>query len=128
MSFPSKNLSQDALIGLIKAAKNGDQSAFEALLEQYTPLIDSMTERFGGSACSEQDKEDLRQEAIICFYRAMTRFDTEQEKVQFGFYAKECIRNGLISTGFTHPTILPMSDGDGQHYVFECEFSEEYDA
>lgn len=97
MSFPSKNLSQDALIGLIKAAKNGDQSAFEALLEQYTPLIDSMTERFGGSACSEQDKEDLRQEAIICFYRAMTRFDTEQEKVQFGFYAKECIRNGLIS-------------------------------
>lgn len=37
------------------------------------------------------------------------------------------IRDGLISTGFTHPTILPMSDSEGQHYVFECEYSEGYD-
>lgn len=98
MSSPQANLSHDVLIGLIQAAKAGDQSAFEALLEQYVPLIDSMTERFGGSFRSEQDKEDLRQEAIICFYRAMMRFDTEQEKVRFGLYAKECIRNGLISS------------------------------
>lgn len=37
------------------------------------------------------------------------------------------IRDGLISTGFTHPTILSMSDSEGQHYVFECEFLEGYD-
>lgn len=38
------------------------------------------------------------------------------------------IRNRLISQGFTPPTIYNMSDGDGQHFVFECEFSEGYDA
>ena len=98
MSFPPENISNDVLIGLINAAKDGDQSAFEALLEQYTPLIDSMTDRFGGAGRSPQDREDLRQEAVLCFYRAMMRFDTKQEQVQFGLYAKECIRNGLISS------------------------------
>ena len=37
------------------------------------------------------------------------------------------IRDSLISGGFTHPTIYNMSDSEGQHYVFECEFSEVYD-
>ncbi|MBQ2735391.1 MAG: sigma-70 family RNA polymerase sigma factor [Clostridia bacterium] len=116
MSFPPESISKDVLIGLIDAAKDGDQSAFEALLEQYTPLIDSMTERFGGSARSKQDKEDLRQEAIICFYRAMMRFDTKQERVQFGFYAKECIRNGLISSlrAFKKHEHVLLWDGESQ--------------
>lgn len=37
------------------------------------------------------------------------------------------IRNGLALQGFTHPTIYNMSDSEGQHYVFECEFSEVWD-
>lgn len=37
------------------------------------------------------------------------------------------IRRGLVAMGFTHPTIVNMSDGEGQHYVFECEYTEVYD-
>lgn len=66
-------------------------------MDRYTPLIDSMTLRFCHAEISAQDREDLRQEAVICFYRALMHFDTTQDKVQFGLYAKECIRNGLIS-------------------------------
>lgn len=38
------------------------------------------------------------------------------------------IRNNLIEQDFSPPTIYNMSDSEGQHYVFECEFLEEYDA
>ena len=37
------------------------------------------------------------------------------------------IRDGLVSQEFSHPTIYNMSNGEGQHYVFECEFSEVWD-
>lgn len=37
------------------------------------------------------------------------------------------IRNGLIAQDFTHPTIYNMSDNEGQHFVFECEYTEGYD-
>lgn len=38
------------------------------------------------------------------------------------------IRNNLIAEGFTPPTIYNMSDNESQHFVFECEYSEDYDA
>ena len=98
MKLHSQNSAPNALKPLIEKAQSGDQAAFEELLNRYTPLIDSMTEHFGGSSRPPQDKEDLRQEAIFCFYRALMHFDTAQEQVQFGFYAKECIKNGLISS------------------------------
>lgn len=82
---------------LIARAKKGDQAAFEALLNQYTPLIESLTGQFAGQFATAEDREDLHQEALVGFYKAMMRFDAEQQTVQFGLYAKECIRNGLIS-------------------------------
>ena len=82
---------------LIELAKAGDQLAFESLLDSYAPLIDSMTGRFSAPTSSVQDREDLRQEALIAFYRALVHFDTAQSEVKFGLYAKECIRNRLIS-------------------------------
>ena len=86
------------LTALIKRAQGGNQAAFEDLLNRYTPLIDSMTAKFSGTSLASQDIEDLRQEAVICFYRALMRFDNDQSKVQFGLFAKECIHNGLISS------------------------------
>ena len=82
---------------LIDRAKAGDQVAFEALLNQYTPLIESLTGQFAGQFATVEDREDLRQEALVGFYKATMRFNAEQQTVQFGLYAKECIRNGLIS-------------------------------
>ncbi|MBQ9784052.1 MAG: sigma-70 family RNA polymerase sigma factor [Clostridia bacterium] len=77
----------------LAAAKRGDQAAFEALLARYAPLIDSQIPTYAPPA----DADDLRQEACIAFCRAVERFDMEQADVQFGLYAKICIRNHLIS-------------------------------
>lgn len=83
---------------LIREAKAGSQKAFEELLCRYAPLLDSMTARYLTGELSGQDREDLHQEAVLGFYRALMRYDLDQDKVQFGLFAKECIRNGLISS------------------------------
>ncbi len=92
-SLPSSHITPT---DLILRAREGDQEAFEKLLEQYTPLIDAMTAQFC-KALSEQDGEDLRQEALVAFYHALKGYRVEQEEVQFGLYAKDCIKNRLIS-------------------------------
>lgn len=79
-------------------AKTGDQVAFERLLENYRPLISSLVK---SAVCefpfSDSDYEDLYQEAVILFFRALERYDANQEEVAFGLFAKICIRNGLIT-------------------------------
>lgn len=85
------------LLSLILKAQGGDQDAFESLLDRYTPLIDSMVRHLGSDGFSLQDREDLRQEALVAFFRALMRYDTAQTEVQFGLYAKLCIKNALYS-------------------------------
>lgn len=89
---PEKQLS-----ALIQSAKNGNQQAFEDLLDLYAPLIDSMTRQFVNTLSMAFDREDLRQEAILCFFHALMHFDEQKSPMSFGAYAKLCIRNGLIS-------------------------------
>lgn len=96
MNHP-QNSPDQSLLPLLKDAQGGSQPAFEALLERYAPLIDSMTARFALPALSLQDREDLHQEAVVAFYRALMRYDTAQDQIPFGYFAKECIRNRLIS-------------------------------
>ncbi len=84
----------ESLNSLLIAAKAGEQHAFEELLERYSPLIESLTSVF---ALSDPDADDFRQEACIAFYHAIKHFDMQQTAVQFGLYAKTCIRNRLIS-------------------------------
>lgn len=82
---------------LICRARQNDDEAFEELLKRYTPLIENMTSQFTARCEQSEDREDLRQEAILGFYKALTRYNTDQTEVQFGLYAKECIRNRLTS-------------------------------
>lgn len=83
---------------LILLAKNGSQPAFLELTELYSPLINSMAEKFRVKAGETTlGADDLRQEALVAFYNALLSFDTEQDKVSFGLYAKICIRNRMIS-------------------------------
>ncbi len=96
MSKQTQNFSQSSPIDLIMRARGGDQAAFESLLDRYAPLIDSMVHHLGVDNSSE-DREDLRQEALVAFFRAIKRYDTEQSDVQFGLYAKLCIKNALFS-------------------------------
>ena len=67
------------------------------MLDRYAPLIDSMVSHVGADGFSQQDREDLRQEALVAFFRALTHYDTEQTAVQFGLYAKLCMKNAIYS-------------------------------
>lgn len=84
-------------IELIVRAQQSDEESFEALLSDYAPLIESMTAQFSAPWHTVQDREDIRQEAVLGFYSALMHYDTTQKEVVFGYYAKECIRNRLIS-------------------------------
>ena len=83
---------------LILSVQRGKEAAFSELCEQYAPLIDSIVSRYGSRLKdSGENKEDLRQEAILSFYRAIMTYDTAQTKVTFGLYAKICMRNRMVS-------------------------------
>jgi hypothetical protein len=35
---------------------------------------------------------------------------------------KESIKSALFSAGFSYPSIQDVTDNEGQHWVFECEY------
>ena len=120
MAIKKSPATESELTALICAAQGGDQTAFESLLERYAPLIDSMVQShmpIGGF--SVQDREDFRQEALLAFYRALMRYETKQGEVQFGLYAKLCIKNALYSylrklKSQTQPVLLADEDVMGE--------------
>ncbi|MBQ9761217.1 MAG: sigma-70 family RNA polymerase sigma factor [Clostridia bacterium] len=93
-----KNFDPTEQKDLILRAKQGKQGAFERLLENYRPLISSLVKSTVSEfPFSDSDYEDLYQEAVILFFRALNRYDTDQGEVAFGLFAKICIRNGLLT-------------------------------
>ncbi len=85
------------LTALICRAQEGSGEAYALMLTRYRPLLESSVSRFVTADMSLQDKEDLREEAERVFLNALSTYDTEQDAVDFGLYAKICLRNGLIS-------------------------------
>lgn len=92
-----KSQSRIAVADLVKQARNGSQDAFLKLKAQYTPLLESQVSKHKLHDMTEQDEEDLRQEALIIFCNAVCNYDCSEEGVEFGLYAKICIENGLVS-------------------------------
>ena len=90
------NTKREQLHLCIRAVREGDQAAFAALLSDYEPLLGSEVSRHA-SGLGDQDVEDLRQTALLAFYRAALNFDLSQQEVEFGLYAKICITNALVS-------------------------------
>ncbi len=82
---------------LVLRAQGGSNEAHQALRARYRPLLDASVARFSASGLSRQELEDLREEAERVFLCAISSYDTEQDAVDFGLYAKICISNGLIS-------------------------------
>ena len=82
---------------LLLQAQAGSREAYLALCAKYRPLLESSVARFGASEMTLQERADLREEAERVFLGAISSFDTEQDAVDFGLYAKICLRNGLIS-------------------------------
>lgn len=98
---------------LLTRARTGDQSAFAALLAQYSPMIEKQLSRTRADhpTLCDSDLEDLRQEAFLAFYRALLSFDPARGEVSFGLYAKICVENGLISAcRKIRPSAEPLDD------------------
>ena len=86
-----------ALRDLLLQARAGSREAYLTLCAKYRPLLESSVARFGASEMTLQEREDMREEAERVFLCAISSYDTEQDAVDFGLYAKICLRNGLIS-------------------------------
>ena len=95
MKQPNKGT--DQTLHLICRFRAGDETAFDELLLQYQPLIESLVTKFSSEEHSATSREDLRQEAAVAFYRSVLSYDLEQRDVEFGLYAKICLSNALIS-------------------------------
>ena len=82
---------------LVLSAQAGSREAYLTLLSKYRPLLESSVARFGASEMTDQERADMWEEAERVFLCAVSTFDTEQEGVDLGLYAKICLRNGLVS-------------------------------
>ena len=89
-----KNEEVNKLIVLVVA---GDSDSFTKLVDQYNPVLKKILNAYTTEEMSKEDVEDLSQEELIAFYRAIINFDKEQTDVEFGLYAKICITNSMIS-------------------------------
>ena len=87
---------------LLDDVKNGVPLSFDAVYALYTPLINSITEKYRIKySLSDNDLDEMRQEAAIALYDAALSF-TSDRGVSFGLYAKICIKNRLTSLLFRH--------------------------
>ena len=81
---------------LIRRVRTGDPAAFPALLQKYRGLIGAAVARYGADL-QTTDREDLRQTALLAFYRAVLNFNAAQNEVEFGLFAEICVERALIS-------------------------------
>ncbi len=81
---------------LISKVKTGDQHSFRELLDQYSPLMSALVGHYEGLVSSE-DIEDMHVEALVGLHKAALGYDGDQDGVEFGLYAKICIKNHLAT-------------------------------
>ena len=79
---------------IIRGIKNGKQDDFDILRRKYLPLISR--EVFSFSQSGAGNESELRDEAERALLTAAVTFD-ESKGIGFGYYAKICIRNALIT-------------------------------
>ena len=91
-----KSLTSASHTGLLLLAKEGDGDAFARLAEEYKPMLDSSVAPYR-TDLSDQDMEDLQQEALLAFHRAVQSYELLYGNVSFGLYAKICVGKAIIS-------------------------------
>jgi len=74
--------------------------AFSALCTRYRPLMEHMIGKYAaslsGDPLSSADRQELEEEASIALYHA-ARFYRAGSHATFGYFARVCIRNRLVS-------------------------------
>ncbi len=100
---------------LILRAQEGSDEACRELRLKYRPLLEASVARFASADLTRQERADLLEEADRVFLGAISTYDCEQEAVDFGLYAKICLRNGLISEWRrmeSRRRVLPVEDAE----------------
>ncbi|MEE0841016.1 MAG: sigma-70 family RNA polymerase sigma factor, partial [Acutalibacteraceae bacterium] len=78
---------------LIHKIKNGDTDCFQLLAKRYLSVINYYISVFN---CSENDREDLTQEALLALYSAAGVYDFSSSS--FSTFASVCIKRSIISS------------------------------
>ena len=95
-SEKEKSLVSASHTGLLLLAKEGDGDAFVRLVEEYKPMLDSAVAVYRDGLC-DQDIEELHQEALLAFHRAVQSYELLYGNVSFGLYAKICVGKAIVS-------------------------------
>jgi RNA polymerase sigma factor (sigma-70 family) len=114
---------------LIEKVKVKDQSAFNSLLSQFEPLIKSLLSSYRESLAPE-DIEEMYGEAVVALFSAAHSYDAEMDGVEFGLYAKICIKNRLVTAYRKYQRrsrikVVPFSAEDGdtddvcEHFTYD---------
>ena len=83
-------------IGLLLLAKEGDGDAFARLAEEYKPMLEAAVMPHKDEL-QKSDLEEVRQEALLAFHRAVQSYEMLYGNVSFGLYAKICVNKAVIS-------------------------------
>lgn len=78
---------------LVERARAGDEEAFQRLVVRYRPLFESRLKRF---YLAGAEAEDLLQEALIGFFKAVRDFDKEKAH-SFRYFAELCVTRQVTS-------------------------------
>ena len=78
---------------LIRLCRDHNDDAFDELVRRYTPMIRKVIFSFGQLS---YDFGELFSEGCVALHTAAQRFDTEQDEVTFGLYARICVRNRIL--------------------------------
>ena len=78
------------VISMILKCRQGDNEAFEALVELYKPMLNHMIRRISLSV------EEYFSEACMGLYKAALSYNVGQDEVTFGLYARICVSRRLF--------------------------------
>ncbi|MGN0517679.1 MAG: sigma-70 family RNA polymerase sigma factor [Acutalibacteraceae bacterium] len=79
-------------VQLIEEMRSGDQSAFEVILQRYSPLIKSYAYKYN---IFSADNDDYIQEGFIALMSAVNSYSTDKN-IPFSTYAAQCVKNRFI--------------------------------
>lgn len=87
------------LVSLIVSVKEGSDDAYAEVARQFDPLVRAVCHKFKASfeKLGSFSETDLKQELSLALYRACMGYDTRQDKVTFGKFAKRCLENCAVS-------------------------------
>ena len=88
----AKRGNMEKTVELVLKAREGSEAALSDLLEDYTPLLNSLSRKYS-SMCQEDGEagDDFFQESQIAFYKAVMTYDINNSSSTFGAYAKACV-------------------------------------